>query len=165
MMNKKEFTKIAKNIIHPRPKFRSAKLIYPSREWIIGLIAITIFIVVSAYWSAQLYVNYKNTSIREVLPVQEGAVVYRESLVGAALNEFSDRNRIHESLLNGNIIMVEEETEDENVLDESTATSSEDMAEEVISESSTTTDDGTGNEDGGNIETTDLLEEETNISE
>ena len=67
------------------------KPINPAREWAIGLIIVLIILGGIGIWSSLTYLKYKNSSVSEASVLEEEMVVYRESLVKAALEKFAQR--------------------------------------------------------------------------
>jgi len=129
MMNKPEFTKIAKNILNSQKQLKNPQIVHPSREWLIGIfVALVIFGGTSA-WSLQTYKQYQNTSV-DVNKQSEVDVVYRESLVKAALEKFLTRSQNHAIYIKGSL----SEAIVPNLEGEETATSTE-----LIDESSSET--------------------------
>lgn len=98
MINKKEITAFAKNILHSKKGLRSPQIMHPAREWQLGLgIALGIF-AVCAYFSVQTYVEYRNIDLTLEDDGVAAATVYRGSLVEAALGEFSARAAKYDNL-------------------------------------------------------------------
>lgn len=106
MMNKKEFTKFAKRILHSGQGVHQPKPINPSREWAIGLLVAVFVMAGSGVWSAQTYLKYRDASVGETDVVDEGVVVYRESLVKAALEKFDQRKESLDGLLKNKVVPV-----------------------------------------------------------
>ena len=139
MVNKQSFTNAAKRILHPHAGLHSPRIVHPAREWFIGLLlALTIF-TVAALWSVTSYTQYKNISVEGTADDNTEVVVYREGLVNAALETFTERQAEHEQLLSTfktTATSTEEdisETEDSNdVVDVPTGTDIEQPTEEVV---------------------------------
>jgi hypothetical protein len=92
MINKKEFKKMAKNILRSDKNNINPKLMHPTRDWEIGMIIGLVIIVVTAAWSANTYLSYRGTSTISGTQTEAEPVVYRESLVQAALQEYETRS-------------------------------------------------------------------------
>ena len=63
MMNKQSFTNIAKRILHPHAGLHSPRIVYPTREWFIGLLIAFAIFAAAALWSVHSYTQYKNISV------------------------------------------------------------------------------------------------------
>ena len=104
MMNKKQFTAIVKNILHPTTRLSSPQLIHPHREWLTGLLVTVMIFVASAAWSTQMYFKHQDTNVTVVY--EADVVVYREALVNSALESFSVREEKYDSLISSNSVIV-----------------------------------------------------------
>jgi hypothetical protein len=137
MMNKNTFAQIAQRIAKPERGFRQSHLIHPAREWSIGLVVATLLFVVSAVWSAHLYMTYRDISVQEADPFAEEVVVYRESLVEGALLKFTERAERHNEFINKAVPEMEENEEvtaattTETVVESEVSTSSDDTILEI----------------------------------
>lgn len=79
----------AKAAMKGHKRVRNRELINPHRDWGIGLLAsILLFVLVSA-WSTQLYLGYRNTALEVPTVSNNGAIVYRQTQVAAALEYFA----------------------------------------------------------------------------
>ncbi|MFT7644674.1 MAG: hypothetical protein ACI9BF_000325 [Candidatus Paceibacteria bacterium] len=110
MINKQEFTKLAKKILHPQPGLREKKYTYPAREWFWGLILTIAIVIACTVWSTQMYFTYQEGSTKDGISLNEPVVVYRESLVKAALEKFSLNQVNFDSLLSDKVEEVPEST-------------------------------------------------------
>ena len=108
MMNRQDFTNLARRIFRPQTGMGTPRAMYPAREWTIGLLVAVIIIVGSALWSAQTYLKYQDASVTEV-GVEVETVVYRKSLVEDALKEFDQRKMDLDLLLQNHKPVVQEE--------------------------------------------------------
>lgn len=100
MINKSEFTDIAKRVLRFNKGLKSPQIMHPQREWLTGLLVAIIFFGSSVAWSAHMYIKYKNLAINgSDVSIDTEVIVYRESLVTAALEEFSSRQELHNELL------------------------------------------------------------------
>ena len=140
MMNKKEITKIAKRILHPHKGYKEPKIIHPTRDWIIGLLIALSIVGGSAVWSASTYLEYQSLSVGDTNEIEEGVVVYRESLVKAALEQFSSREEKWDSLLESQQTPVEDSTTDTETEEGQDTTSSTEEVDVADTELSTTTE-------------------------
>lgn len=136
MMNKQQFTEIAKKVLHPNNGLVSPKLIHPGREWLIGVTVAAVIFGVIAAWSAQMYLEYKDTTVAEVTETE--VAVYRTALVNSALDDFSVRTDKHEDFISINLIEkdpIAPEVDDLNIasttdIEIETASSSVEVREE-----------------------------------
>jgi len=102
MMNKKEITKFAKEIIHSQKGLRNQQLMHPKREWLTGIaVAVAIF-VASITWSALQYAKYQTVEDGIVSPSAPVAPVYREEIVLDALSAYEAKASRLNRLLAGN---------------------------------------------------------------
>jgi len=99
MINKKEILKIAKGILRKQKGIRDHQIIHPAREWWIGVLLSLVVFSGIATWSIATYSEYSNTSVVASTQATETGVVYRESLIEAALEQFSERQDNYEQLL------------------------------------------------------------------
>lgn len=98
-MNKINFTKIAKNILHTKEGVRDRKIMHPEREWGIGITLGVILLCSIAVWSSKTYLSNKEIVISENFLDENEVIVYRESMVKAALDSFKSRDDRHKQLL------------------------------------------------------------------
>tara|TARA_B100002051_G_C16745015_1_gene646987 strand:- start:6935 stop:7429 length:495 start_codon:yes stop_codon:yes gene_type:complete len=109
MINKPDFSKIARQIFKRNGGMQNPKLIHPSREWFIGLFVCVLIVILVAAWSAFTYTSYRNISVSQNSNGAGENIVYRESMVESALEQFAERAVEHESLINGSAgVLVEE---------------------------------------------------------
>ena len=130
MMNKKEITKFAKQIVRAQQGLKNHQLMHPRREWMVGvLVAVGIF-AASAAWSAAKYFEYQNFEQQSVSQPEAPVAVYRETLVIEALTAFEEKaERLNVLLgkdasyiLNNDTVVAEEEiTEESRDLSEESA--------------------------------------------
>lgn len=134
MLNKNKLATLAKQILHPHKGLHSPQIMHPTREWFVGLgVAAGIFLM-SIIWSAHTYLSYQSVTLDTVDVSADQAVVYRESMVKAALEVFVDKQKLQPELLPEEII------EPEVVLTVSTSTSEIENLVEVseVAQASTT---------------------------
>lgn len=134
MMNKQEFTRIAKGIIKFQKGLSNHQIIHPTRDWVIGIFVGVIIFGVSAVWSATTYLKHENTTITSNGAGNTEAVVYREALVLSALEKFSEKKERLAGLVGvGEEITLEPEeaASDEEVVEVESAVEAE---EEVVVE-------------------------------
>jgi hypothetical protein len=99
MINRKEFTKMAKRIVQSNSGIKNPRLMHPLREWWIGLLVATLLFSAISVWSTQIYAGYQSIANAEGSFDEVAPVVYRESLVDTVLAEFSHRDERHNSYL------------------------------------------------------------------
>lgn len=99
MIHKTDIKRFARKVFKGQKRPKNPELMHPSREWIIGLLVAFVMFFGTAAWSAQTYLEYRDVSIGDNQQEQETVVVYRESLVNAALEIFSERESTLNSLL------------------------------------------------------------------
>lgn len=90
---------MAKRLLHPQRDLRKPEIMHPARDWIIGLLTALLIFIAGAAWSTHVYLKYRDLSVEETSNVSTEVVVYRESLVKAALDEFAGRVTEHQRLL------------------------------------------------------------------
>ncbi|MCA9355562.1 hypothetical protein KC865_03375 [Candidatus Kaiserbacteria bacterium] len=134
MVNKKQFSQIAKRIVKSNKGLQSPRIMHPIREWFIGITLAVIVFVACGAWSAYIHMKHKDLSVKQLNEIDSEVVVYKESLVGTAIKEFSERLDKHDVLLqeisaNPIIEDVPEEVEDTTV---ATASSSEVITDEEL---------------------------------
>ncbi len=99
-MKDKTFTQLAKRLTRADRGLRDPQLMRPTREWATGLIVAFVIFMLSGLWSAQTYLTYRDISFQETEQYQDEVVVYRESMVESALQEFDRRAVDQETFLN-----------------------------------------------------------------
>ena len=93
MINKNKILKAAKEIFHSNRSNFNQQLIHPQREWLIGILCSFVIFGVSGFISAKWYKENRSIQISRSVDTQTEQVVYRESLVAAALERFSVRKK------------------------------------------------------------------------
>ncbi len=101
MIHSKQIKEIANNIFHQKRKMQDRHLIHPVRDWVFGLLVALLIFALSAVWAMSLYQAHSNISVGSTADDSPGVVVYRESLVDAALEKLDAREQEYTSLLNG----------------------------------------------------------------
>lgn len=137
MMHKPLFSQITKRIKRADHGLSDPRLIHSGRDWGVGLSVAFIIFGVSAVWGVQTYFELKDASVNETEPVAE-EIVYRESLVKAALSEFETRRSTHDELMKQTVI-TEEIPESSEESSEVVVENEGEGEEGVIGESPTTT--------------------------
>ncbi len=134
MINRNEFTKIAKKILGSNKQLRTPEIMHPNREWSLGLFVAIMIFCGTAFWSAQTYKAYQNTSV-DLSDKNEESAVYRELLVKAALEKFNFRKQEHDLLMGTPRVEIEAEpavnTENAASSTESEVMTSEESTAEV----------------------------------
>jgi hypothetical protein len=132
MTTKNSFSQITKKLKRAERGFSDPVLMHPSREWWFGIISALLIFVGGAVWSKEIDARYRTAVSTEAPTVSEEVVIYRESMVETALEDFAKRQREHEQLLKAsqnNIQITEtvekEEDESEIVEGQGTTTASE----------------------------------------
>jgi len=153
MMNKEEFTKIAKGIIKSSKGLQSPKIIHPNREWFTGLLITLLIFAASGVWSAQMYLQYRDTSVTENVEASDEGVVYREAMVNSALEDLAERQNNYDDLVS---YFVTNSSVEEIIVKE----------EEVeVSTSTESTEEESGNDEAANEEETEDVSEEVEEGE
>lgn len=100
MIDKNIVKNIANHIFHPHKKeFIDNNLMHPEREWSIGLMFGMVLVLAGGLWSVNSYLLYNEVSIENADSSTPDLFVYRASVVGEVLNNFSERKKIYDSLL------------------------------------------------------------------
>jgi len=139
MMNKQSFSQLAKLITRSNHGLRDPQLMRPNRDWRIGLVLAILIFVTSAVWSTKMYLSYREASVEKTDLPEEGVVVYRASLVEAALSTLEKREAAHEKLL-GSVEVIQVPEEVPQVEEAAAETESASTSEDVIREEATTTE-------------------------
>jgi hypothetical protein len=138
MINKQKITDLTKKFFHKEKILKSPRLMHPKREWLIGLLIAALLFVGTAGWSAYSYIYYRDfTPDNSDLETNE-VIVYRESLVEEALNQYQQREQTYSDLLDQNV-QLEELTTPEN----STSTDIGITSTSSIESEATSTDEST----------------------
>jgi hypothetical protein len=136
MKNRFTFTKLTKHLLRSQRGAREKKLVHPRREWSIGVLIALLIMAASASWSALTYVQYQEVELNQSSASESEVVVYRESLVEAALAIYDERETRLEQLLSG----VRSEPVVDEVTETATTTSSVPVLDTDDSDFSTTTE-------------------------
>lgn len=141
MINQKDIAKMARQIFKKSQNrgVQNPKLTHPTREWWMGLVVGAVIFGVSAGWSANTYLSYRDVSILQGNSAGDEIVIYRESMVKSALEMFDARRGLHTSLMggHGDVGSIESEKvveEDLTASEQGTSTVSG-TSEEVVEES------------------------------
>jgi hypothetical protein len=113
MINKNEFSKMAKHIFKKGQRSQNPKIIHPSRDWIIGVLFALVVFGVSTGWSAHTYLQYRDVSITYDNTNDSEVIVYRESMVKKAIEIFTNRDKLHVQLKSGEVVVVLDETKED----------------------------------------------------
>ena len=90
--------KVVQGILRNRKQsFLDRSIMHPYREWFSGLAAGLCVLSVCVAWGVSTYVQFSNVSVGGD-STQEENLVYRESLVETALEDFSQRKDEYETL-------------------------------------------------------------------
>jgi len=147
MIEKKLVKKIVDNILHKEDRGFDRSIMHPKREWFIGLFVGLIMLIIGGWWNVSTYMQYREVSVGSD-EVMAGVVVYRESLVKAALSDFSERTEKYESLKRelsevSEVEVIEEEFAGEGeggTTDTEISTSTDEVAGEVMGDEEDVTD-------------------------
>ena len=119
MMDKKYFKKIARDLFKHSRGLKTPTLIHPAREWFTGLFIAVMVFAGSAAWGGATYFHHKNLTISGGETQELEKVVYRESLVKAALEGFASRANKYAELTDQSYVPVVEPAPEPEVLVES----------------------------------------------
>lgn len=136
MMNKKQFTKIAKDLLKPDKVMQGPAIMHPMREWLVGMLLALIIFAAGSAWSTYVYIKHEDPSSDNFNVNDEKVLVYREAMVSSAIERFSQRNESHVIFLNSVKEIVIEDVpenlpEEEPLIERATTTPSFDK-EEVV---------------------------------
>ncbi len=143
MIHKTLFSEMAKKVFQRGRGLRDPHIMHPEREWLGGLLVMILIFVISATWSAQVYLKNKNVSAAPTT-TGEGEAVYREPQVKEALKMASEREAELRNLFGEAPITLPVQEEAQAT---STATTTEEMIEEELpveseSDAATSTQEG-----------------------
>ncbi len=100
MIEKKLIKNIVDHIFHPHKKdFIDNNMMHPEREWFTGLLIGIILLGVGGWWSVHSYLQYSSVSLENIETITPESFVYRGSMIEVALNNFSERKKVYDSLL------------------------------------------------------------------
>lgn len=90
--------KVVQGILRNRKQsILDRSIMHPYREWFIGLLAALCVVGVSTVWGVSTYLEFSNVSVGGESTPEEN-LVYRESLVETALDDFTKRRQDYENL-------------------------------------------------------------------
>jgi len=99
MINKNTFSQVVRSITKADHGLRDPQLIHPSREWGIGLTVALLLFIAGTVWSVQIYQTFKSATVQDISLTEGETVVYRASLVEAALTAYDERVATHTQFL------------------------------------------------------------------
>lgn len=98
MIEKNPIKKMARAILHGKKHMSfDRNIMHPEREWFLGLLVGFIILGAGIFWSIDNRDNFKDISITTTGEAEDN-VVYKASLVEAALNDFKVRKENYENL-------------------------------------------------------------------
>ncbi len=98
MIDKKIVDNIIKKTVRSKEQpLMKQRMINPKREWAIGLSAGIILVALGGWWNVYTYERFSGTVAYDS-EISENVVVYRESVVEAALSDFDERALRYENL-------------------------------------------------------------------
>jgi hypothetical protein len=115
MINKKEITQFAKQIIHSQQGLKNRQLMHPRREWLIGVTGAVGIFIACITWSAIEYFEYETTEGQTSSQAEAIVAVYRETLVSEALAEYSQKAERLNALLGESVPVVLESGADTQI--------------------------------------------------
>lgn len=144
MMNSSDFKKIAKKIIKRQRGLRDIQIMHPAREWHLGMLVALLLVLGSVILSASTYYKNKQTDITAVSTSEVETVVYRETMVEAALENLAERDSVRKALISESVPVIEIlETINASTTDLAEVASSTEAAPDVSVESASTTETNT----------------------
>lgn len=99
MQNKDIFKSLLKKLERQKKGLSDPRIMHPEREWAIGIVAMILVFLGSAYWSSQVYLKNRNVTSAEV-PTDE-VVVYKEGIVTDVLKRFEKNDETYRQLTQG----------------------------------------------------------------
>ncbi len=101
MIEKKLIKNMVDHIFHPHKKnFIDNNLMHPERDWSIGLTIWAVLVLVGGWWSVHSYLQYSSISLENTEALTQESFIYRGSLIDVALNNYAERKKIYDDLLN-----------------------------------------------------------------
>ncbi len=97
-MIENEFVKKITNKILKNRKlaFFDRDIMHPEREWFLGIFVAIVILGAGTFWSTKTYVQFSNILLTN--EDEEENVVYRASMVEAALVDFAARKKVYQEL-------------------------------------------------------------------
>lgn len=93
------FTTLARRLQRTPAKIKNTQLMHPAREWLIGLGLALSICVFGAAWSAYTYLYYERVTFDAPETVRPDTSVYREAVVAAALDTYTERRVSYDQFL------------------------------------------------------------------
>jgi hypothetical protein len=100
MSTQKDLLRMVKSVLQHRRGARDVEMMYPAREWGIGLIGGILMLVIGGFLSYQAYERIQATS-NAVPAVVTPAVPYEAATIEKAIHFFSDKQKQYEALKGG----------------------------------------------------------------
>lgn len=106
-------------------------IMHPEREWFSSVLLGLVLLIIGMYWSFSVYVQFSSVNL-EAVTNQNDDVIYRDSLVEAALFEIDRRAQIYDSLKANTVFVAPVPEVVEEVLVEVESPVSSDVDDSVI---------------------------------
>lgn len=126
MIETKDIIKMVKKIVSHDKGVPDTRIMHPMREWLIGLIGVTIAVAGGSLFALFVYNSYSESSTN-VVAVTETVVPYKAGLVEQALEIYLEKKSVYEGLIGTSTVSPVIDTS------VSTATSSEVQTEAASS--------------------------------
>lgn len=98
MMENSPIKKMANSVLRGRKHaIFDRKIMHPEREWFLGILVATGFLIFGVVWNINTYLNFSNITVTGSNDMGQ-KVAYKQALVETALTDISDRNKIYEEL-------------------------------------------------------------------
>ena len=95
---KPDITALLEKVTRHDRGLHERQLIYPRRDWIVGVMLALVTILSAGWWSAQIYTSNRDIEVVDTTP-STGKVVYRAQLVDQALLQYQQRAEKFDQLL------------------------------------------------------------------
>jgi len=95
---KPDITALLEKVTRHDRGLHERQLIYPRRDWIIGVLLAVVTVLGAGWWSAQIYLANRDIEVIDTTP-STGKVVYRAQLVEQALLQYQERAETFNRLL------------------------------------------------------------------
>ena len=116
MISKKDITKMVKHLMKKRSGVPDRRMMHPERDWLIGLLGVTLVFVGGAFYAGSLFIEYSKRAGAEI-SASSDVIKYDQKLIAKVLEQYDAMSTEFDSLRadrsnRGSEPAVEEDSQD-----------------------------------------------------